>query len=62
VIFQIGEWAWDLIICLLNDLKVDLGDVDEAMFHDVDRPFEYIFYIPGIQKSDLDEVAEVIFK
>jgi hypothetical protein len=30
------------------------------MFHDVERPFECIFDIFGIQISDLDEVAEVI--
>jgi hypothetical protein len=32
------------------------------MFHDVGRPFERISYILGIQKSDLDEFAEVMFK
>jgi hypothetical protein len=25
------------------------GDVEEEMFHDVERPFERILYIPGIQ-------------
>jgi hypothetical protein len=35
--------------------------VDKAMFHDVERPLERIFYIPGIQKTDLDKVAEVKF-
>jgi hypothetical protein len=41
--FQIGDWPWKLIIFFLKDLKWDLGDVDEAMFHDVERPFERIF-------------------
>jgi hypothetical protein len=30
-------------------------------FHDVERPLERIFYIMGIKKSDLYEVAEVKF-
>jgi hypothetical protein len=59
--FQVLEWHWEHIICLLNVLKYDCGDFEEAMFHDVVRPFESIFYILGIQKSDLDEVAEVLF-
>jgi hypothetical protein len=41
-------------------LKFDLGDVDEAMFHVIEKPFESIFYILGIQKSNLDEVADVM--
>jgi hypothetical protein len=36
---------------MLKVLKFDIGDVDEAMFHDVERPFERIFYIVGIQKA-----------
>jgi hypothetical protein len=31
------------------------------MFHDVERPFEHIFYILGIQKSDFYIFAEVMF-
>jgi hypothetical protein len=31
------------------------------MFHDVERPFERILYILGIEKSVLDYVAEVMF-
>jgi hypothetical protein len=49
-------------MCLLKVLKVHFGDVDEAMFHDVERLFEHIFYILDIQKSDLDEVADVMYK
>jgi hypothetical protein len=51
--------AWETIFYLLNALKFVFGDVDKAMFHDVERPFEGIFYIVGIQKSDLDSFAEV---
>jgi hypothetical protein len=51
----------EIIICLLNVLKCDFGDVDEAMFYDVEMPFEGIFYILGIQKIDFDELAEVMF-
>jgi hypothetical protein len=42
-------------------LIYDFGDVDEAMFHDVERTFERNFYIIGIQKRILDDVAEVMF-
>jgi hypothetical protein len=38
-------------------LKCDFGDVDEAMFHDVKRPFERIFHILDIQKSDFGELV-----
>jgi hypothetical protein len=43
--------ALELIICLLNVLKCDFVDVDEAVFHDVERPLEHIFHIVGIQKA-----------
>jgi hypothetical protein len=47
--------------CLVNVLKSDFGDFDEAMLHDVERTFERIFYILDIQKSVSDEVDEVFF-
>jgi hypothetical protein len=59
--FQICEWASDLIECLLNVLKYNLGDVVKAKFHDVEMQSERILYILGLQKRDLDRVAEVIF-
>jgi hypothetical protein len=59
--FLFGEWPRELIICPLNFLKCDFGDVDEAMLHGVERQFERIFYILGIKKSDYYEVAEVKF-
>jgi hypothetical protein len=31
------------------------------MFHDLEKPFDSIFYILGIQKSDLDEGADEMF-
>jgi hypothetical protein len=31
------------------------------MFHYVEMPFEGILYILGLEKYDLNEVAEVIF-
>jgi hypothetical protein len=55
--FYVGEWPLLLVICLLDVLKKDFDEVDEAMFHGVERPCEIIFYIPGIDKSDLDEFA-----
>jgi hypothetical protein len=42
-------------------LKYDFGDVDEAMFHDIESTFERIFYILGIQKSAFENFAEVMF-
>jgi hypothetical protein len=42
-------------------LKYDFGDIDEVMFHVIERTFELIFYILGIQKSVFDDVAEVMF-
>jgi hypothetical protein len=53
--------ARELIICRLNVLNCDFVDVDEAMFHDVERPLERILYVVGIHKSVLDEAAEVLF-
>jgi hypothetical protein len=32
VMFYVGKWPWELIICLLEVLKNDFGEVDEAMF------------------------------
>jgi hypothetical protein len=32
------------------------------MILEVETPFERIFYIQGIQKNDLDEFVEVMFK
>jgi hypothetical protein len=45
----------------VNVLKCDFGDIDETMFHVVKRTNECIFYILGIEKRVLDEVAEVMF-
>jgi hypothetical protein len=59
--FQVGKWPWEIKICLLEVLKGDFGDVDEEMFQGVERPCELIFYLLGIQKTDLDEVAELKF-
>jgi hypothetical protein len=42
-------------------LKNDFGEDDEAMFQGFERPYEFIFCIVGIEKSDLDEVASVLF-
>jgi hypothetical protein len=42
-------------------LKINFADFNETTFH-VERPFERIFYILGIEKSDLDEIAKVMFQ
>jgi hypothetical protein len=39
-------------------LKINFA---EAIFHDVEKPFERIYTILGIQKSDFDEIGEVMF-
>jgi hypothetical protein len=49
VMFQIGKWSWELIICLLDVLKCVVVDVDEAMFQCVERPYEIFFSLLGIQ-------------
>jgi hypothetical protein len=38
-------------------LKNDFAYVDDAMFRGIERQREIIFYILGIEKSDIDEVA-----
>jgi hypothetical protein len=43
--------AWELIICLLDVLKNDFGEVDEAMFQGVERPYEHMFCIQGIENT-----------
>jgi hypothetical protein len=45
----------------MDVLKNDFGEVEEAMIQGVERPYENIFCILGIEKSDMDEVAEVFF-
>jgi hypothetical protein len=32
VMCLVGVWPWELIICLIDILKNDYGEVDEAMF------------------------------
>jgi hypothetical protein len=46
---------------LLNVLKSNFGDVDEAMLNDVVKQLKHIFHILGTEKGDLDEVVEVMF-
>jgi hypothetical protein len=38
----------------VNVLKCDFGDVDEKIFHDVERTFGRIFFILGFQKIVFD--------
>jgi hypothetical protein len=39
------------LIWLLDVLKNNFVEVDEAMFHEVERPFKRIFYILRIENS-----------
>jgi hypothetical protein len=48
MMFQVSDWHRDLITWLLNVLKFDFSEVDEAMFQGVDRPCEIITYFLGI--------------
>jgi hypothetical protein len=61
MMFQVCEWSRELIICLLNVLKCDFVNVDEAMFSDVERSFERLFYIQGNKKNELVEYAGVLW-
>jgi hypothetical protein len=47
----------ELIICLQEVLKIVFGEIYEAMTEGVVRPYEIIFSILSIEKSDLDDVA-----
>jgi hypothetical protein len=42
---------------LLDVLKIDFGEVDEAMFRVVEMSSQLIFWILDIWKSDLKKVA-----
>jgi hypothetical protein len=49
------------LICLLDVYKNEFGEVDEAIFHSVERPCEFIFYFLDIEKRYLDEAASETF-
>jgi hypothetical protein len=38
VIFELGEWPCELIICFLSVSTKDIGEVEEAMFRGVEGP------------------------
>jgi hypothetical protein len=56
------EWLWNIIICFLDVLKCDSGELNEANFQCVERPCEHIFGFLGIQEISLDEAADMMFK
>jgi hypothetical protein len=41
----------------LDVLEIDIAEVDETMFHGVERPYETIFCNLEFEKSDFDETA-----
>jgi hypothetical protein len=45
------------MMCLVDVLKYNFGEVDEAMFQSVVKSSYLIFYTLGMEKSYLDEVA-----
>jgi hypothetical protein len=59
--FYLHELACDHIICLLDVLKKDFVEVDEAIFQGLERPCILTFFILGIQKSYLFEVSDMMF-
>jgi hypothetical protein len=60
VIFRVEKWPWDLIINIFNVLKCNFADVDEALFNDVEMPFERILYILGF-KNRFGRTRQEIF-
>jgi hypothetical protein len=48
VMFWVRDWAWELIMFLLDNLKNDFGEFDEMMFQGVQRPCELISCMLGI--------------
>jgi hypothetical protein len=61
VMFQLCEWPWELILCILDVLKFDFGEVDETMSKFAERPFENISCILAMQIRGMDEFTEVLF-
>jgi hypothetical protein len=55
--FEVGEWHGERIICLHDILKNDFGEVEEALFRGVERPYELILCILSTKKSELGEIA-----
>jgi hypothetical protein len=60
--FGVGEWPREFIICLLDVLKCEFGDVDEAMFQGVESPCEQIFCLLHVAKCDFGEVDKAMFQ
>jgi hypothetical protein len=50
------------LICFLDVLKCNFGEIDEAMFQVVEKHWELILCIQGILKSGLDDVVKVMFQ
>jgi hypothetical protein len=61
VTFEAGEWPLERIIWFNDILKNDFGEVEEALFRGVKRPNELILCIQSTEKSDLGEIAYVMF-
>jgi hypothetical protein len=53
MMFQVGDWPLNLIICLLHVSKNDFDEVDVAKFLGVERPFENILWFLNVEKSEL---------
>jgi hypothetical protein len=56
--FKVCEWPWELIISILDVLKIDFGEIEEAMLQGVERPCEPIFCILRIEKSTRTKVLK----
>jgi hypothetical protein len=55
--FYVGEWPWEIKDCILDVLKNNFVEVYEAVFQSVQMPFQIIFYVLNVEKSDFYEVA-----
>jgi hypothetical protein len=55
--FSVGEWPWDLLVCVLDVLENNFNELNEALFQLVERSCEIYFCYLGIQKGYYYQVA-----
>jgi hypothetical protein len=51
--FQVGEWPWEIIICLLDVVKCNFGEVHESMVQMFEKHWELIFCLLDISNNTL---------
>jgi len=60
--FHVAELHFELIFCLLNSSKSDLGKVEKEMFQVANCNFLLIFFLLNCPKYVLDEVEKAMFE